>query len=463
MKMAAIQWLYDSFEVAILTVLLLIAAIGQRLGFKVAGYGLGDTPYLMIFLSVLGSVPLNTLLYGYMLKRTGGVLPEYRTWRYYWDYWIIATLSVGNGIAMMYANPHVSGYVQALISNVAIPMTMALSMCFLQARFSIAALSGVFCILLGLMFIAGSPDGASSSAAWTGIFVAAQLPLSAACVYQEFAFRESLNMVHYIHFVTLFLLFDIVLLLPVDMIFGESKDLPTLVAHSVHAAQCIANVGPANCDGVGAGLLAYILSMNAGNLFQALLIKKVDATWYMVVLSLSTPLAAISFSFPMLVGDTHAETLNSGAIIATALIGVGTVIYRLGSLSQSKSEDDDSSPDGYQPLADEASSPKPFKHVAVQTDITVGTHMLDAKRLLQLFMKLERDSRPKPAVVAAGVGLFASEYTNATRNPMSIFDERTFLERSKRSKSVSPERGLSHGFNDDSPDVSRHMSKQVSR
>lgn len=459
-----------SLEVAGLSALLLVSACAQRLGFKLAGYGLGGTPFLMILLSVAGSVPCNALLYLYMMKRTGGVLPKYKTWRYFFDYWVIATLNIGNGLAIMWANPFVPGYTQCLISNTAIPMTMLLSTICFQTRYSIAAYTGVLVIVLGLVIVSGSPshEGSSASMLWTGIFIAAQFPLSAACVYQEYAFRESLNMVHYIHYVTLILLGDLVVAVPLDVRVGDAQSYLGFKENALDALRCVANVGPPNCEGVGFALACYIFGMNAGNLFQALLIKRVDATWYMVVLSLSTPLAAISFACPMLVGELHTESLDYGAIVSIVLIGIGTIIYRIGSLPSETpdNEAEDPNGEGYEPLGDGPQSPRPTKDVAVQTVIAVGPEMHDARMLLNAFLK--SDSAPqqfKPKIIAAGFGLIASEYSNDRRNPMSLFDEHTFkdtFEREQHSEFPRGRRSRSHDRCENNGNHEGSRTRQVS-
>merc|ERR1719272_1895967 len=162
---------------------------------------------------------------------------------------------------MMWANPHVSGYLQCLISNIAIPMTMLLSVICFRSTFSKAAIAGVMLIIMGLLAVGGNPSdqGSNFSPLWTGVFIFAQLPLSAACIYQEYAFKESLNMIHYIHYVTLLLAGDLVVAIPIDVSIGDARSFEGFVDHTRDALSCIANTGPPNCEGVGWALAAYIL------------------------------------------------------------------------------------------------------------------------------------------------------------------------------------------------------------
>lgn len=424
-----LQQICGGSQIILWTLLLLLCAIGNRVAFKLSGYELGRKPFAMIFLTVLGSIPINALSYLYMLCRTGGVLPEFRTGKIFYNYWVIATLNIFNGLGIMWANPFVSGYVQCLLSSMAIPMTMALSALVFRSRFSLLSVSGVVLIVLGVLYVGAGQQqatGEGSSMLWTCVYAAAQFPLAGTSVYQEHAFKKSLNMLHYIHYVTLFLMLDLIVCVPINILVGGTPSLQAFMQDLGDQWQCIRGSTP-ECEGTGIHFFIYIVAMNGGTLVQALLIKMVSAAWVMVLLSLATPLTVLAFACPFIVGRDHFEPLTASAFISAGLITCGTLIYRVGSIPRTAvttvSEEE--------PEPSEASSPRPFHHKAVQTDLSLGVKRHRAMQLLELLLEQEEasDRAAVPAVVAAGVGLFPSEYTNAQKNSLSLWEERTLAER----------------------------------
>lgn len=429
----SVRAMCGQWKVLLLTVLLLICAMCNRVGFKLAGYSLGKKPFTMIFLTVAGSIPMNAVSYIYMIFTTGGVLPEFRTGRIFYSYWVIASLNIFNGLGIMWANPYVSGYVQCLLNSFAIPLTMLMSAICFKSRFSLLAIGGVMLIVLGVVYVGAGQSqatGTGSSLLWTLVYAAAQLPLAGASVYQEYTFKKSLNMLHYIHYVTLWLMFDLILFVPVNISVGDTASLSTFMEDMQSALSCCQGIGD-NCEVTGKAFMLYIIAMNGGTLVQAVLIKLVSATWCVVVLSLATPLTVMAFACPMIVGE-HVEPMTSSTLISAALITFGTLVYRLGSIPRKEAVDRQPSP------VPSPTSPRKSKDVGVQTALTLGPHRHKPWQLVDLFSRLVEDQDQNsrvPGVVASGVGLFPSEYTDATRNPVSLWEEHTFAEQRRPSKS----------------------------
>lgn len=439
--------LFRRFKVAVLSAMLISCAIGTRAGFKVAGYSIGTRPYIMIMLTVIGSIPLNAIGFAFMTAKTGGVMPQFRTRRYFFDYWVVASLNVVNGLGIMWANPFVSGYLQSLLSSMAIPMTVALSAIFLGSRFSLASIVGVALICLGVLTSGSKSSGSSDSPLiWVVIYAASQIPLAAVSVYQEFAFvGRSLNMFHYIHYVTLFLLADLAPCAPLDLTaVGDSTSYSNLWDNTCDVVRCLTGSGPPACDGAGWAFGIYIVCMNAGTVLQAVLIKNASASWCMVVLSLATPLTALSFLCPWIVGEAHVEKLDSSVYGALVLVGCGTFVYRVGSIAKKPARGEDApagATSGYYRLEAEAASPRtpgPVKGVSVQTDISIPPNTHKAKQLLDAFLRAGISRNEPPVVVSAGIGLFPSEYTNALNNPAPIWAEKTYLEGDATAPTITP-------------------------
>jgi len=327
-------------RVIVLTVLVLLVAISNRVCFKISGYAIGNKPFAMIFLTVGSCIPINAIGYCYMLARTGGVLPECRTWAYYRDYGVIATFNVANGLGSMWSNPFVPGYMQCLLCSLTIPMTMFLSVIVFRSWFSYVAIGGVMLILAGTMYAVPSSSDAPAQAfsfLWTGVFAFAQLPLASASVYQEFAFKKSVNMLHYIHYVTLFSMLELLFCIPLDMTsVGDSSSFAGFCNNLIEATECLRGLGPSSCEGAGAAFSLYVVALNAQTLLQALLIKEASAAYFMIVLSLATPLTVMTYTCPLLVGYEYTEALAPSALTSTVMICAGTMVYRLGTLAPVK-------------------------------------------------------------------------------------------------------------------------------
>lgn len=429
----AFRRVFGGGKVVLLTTAMLICAIGNRVGFKLAGYSLGSKPFTMIFLTVAGSIPMNLISYVYMIFKTGGVLPEFRTRKIFQSYWVIASLNIFNGMGIMWANPYVSGYVQCLLNSLAIPLCMLLSAICFKSRFSIVAIAGVVLIIVGTVSVGSgqvSATGRGSSSLWTLVYAASQLPLAGASVYQEFAFKKSLNMLHYIHWVTLWLMFDLIMCIPLDTWVGDTASFSTFLGDLEAALLCCRGIGD-QCETTGKAFVVYIICMNAGTVVQAVLIKAVSASWVMVVLSLATPLTVMTFACTSIVGEEMVEPLTSTTILSGALITLGTLVYRLGSIPSKKAVEKQASP---------VSSPRgPTKDAGCQTTITLGPHRHKAWQLVDIFLSQEEPDAGHgrvPAVVASGIGLFPSEYTDATSNPVSLWEEHTFAESKRLAEST---------------------------
>merc|ERR1719343_1566163 len=148
------------------------------------------------------------------------------------------------------------------------------------------------------------------------------MPQAASSVYQEAAFKKSLNMLHYIHYVTLWLMFDLILCLPLNMWIGDTASFATFRDDIENALQCCRGIGD-ECEMTGKAFMLYIVAMNGGTLVQAVLVKLVSATWVMVLLTLATPLTVLTFAVPWLVGEEHTEPLTSTTFISAGLITFG--------------------------------------------------------------------------------------------------------------------------------------------
>jgi hypothetical protein len=249
----------------------------------------------------------------------------------------------------------------------------------------------VVLIVFGILFVGiGSGQGSNgdgSSFFWTCIYAASQVPLAAVSVYQEYAFKESLNMLHYIHYVTLFLMLDLLPCIPLDIWAGDTPTFQGFIDDLMWSLQCMRGIGDECADtATGVWFLVYIFVMNGGTILQAVLIKLVGAAWVSVLLSLATPLTVFTFACPWIVGADRAEPLTNSTLISAAMIFVGTLVYRLGSVPRQKVEKDD----------DVISTPTPYtdelmREAGVQTVLSLPPRSLKAMELFDIFLGWEED------------------------------------------------------------------------
>jgi drug/metabolite transporter (DMT)-like permease len=237
-----------------------------------------------------------------------------------------------NGILIIFSNPHVAGVVQSALSQVVIPVTLMLSVCYLGASFSHMMYAGALIIFAGVaielapsLFSALHEGGneASTSGFWALAFVLGQVPAALCSIYQEQAFTQGVrvNVVLMMAWSSLAQFVFLLVAVPLDWIPGFGTTTPSGFANEMwDAVLCTANRLEANpeCSNAAVVLACCIATMLFTNVFQALLVKHSSAALAVLVLTL----------IPWLMGPQHTEQMSGTQIAALAVLMTGVCVYR---------------------------------------------------------------------------------------------------------------------------------------
>eukprot|EP00928_Gymnodinium_smaydae_P041311 TRINITY_DN27975_c0_g1_i1.p1 TRINITY_DN27975_c0_g1~~TRINITY_DN27975_c0_g1_i1.p1 ORF type:complete len:440 (-),score=86.64 TRINITY_DN27975_c0_g1_i1:130-1407(-) len=396
--------------------MLLVSNVGQRLAFKDMGYALGPYPYFVLvsisaaFVPIFGTICLGIICF------TGGFLPETRTWKCMGSFFVIGCGNALQGLGMVFANPHVPGYLQALLQQSIIPFTLGASSLLLRSRFTPRQYSGVLLITVGIAVQlvpsmseqsqAGGSSSAGTARVWSLVFLLAQFPVALAAIFQEKAFQSvPVNVFHMLFWASVFQFSTLVLLAPLDAIpgIGDTSSPAGFVQNFAEAWRRVAN------EGAAVPLCACVVTMLLAQLAQALMVKYSSAAFCVLCMAFVVPTSAVAFTVPAIAG-AYVERLGSTTPLALLLVFVGVVLYRLGTdavLASSASGD---------ALSEPVCAPVTPQRL---TPLLAGCDPPDSAK----------DARGQPRICTAGVGIIQSEYSNAKASAVSIFEERTLRER----------------------------------
>eukprot|EP00927_Polykrikos_kofoidii_P027442 TRINITY_DN24137_c0_g1_i1.p2 TRINITY_DN24137_c0_g1~~TRINITY_DN24137_c0_g1_i1.p2 ORF type:complete len:396 (+),score=34.96 TRINITY_DN24137_c0_g1_i1:54-1241(+) len=372
--------------------LLLVSCVGQRLAFKTVGYELGPYPYFVVLSISFVFVPIFGVICIGITATTGGWSPESRTWRTIGVFLVIGCLNAVQGVTMVFSNPYVPGYLQALLAQAMIPFTLIISRftrgteysCRQYAGVLVIAASIVLQILPGIMVGTSTYSGASLT--WSFVYLIGQLPAAAAGVFQESMFAHlKVNVFHMMFWASVAQLFVMILLAPLQIVslVGQFSSMSDFMSNMEQAWRlCF--------SGAGVGLGLCVITMFAATVSQVLLVKHSSAAFAVICNAVVVPASAIAFAMPFLMGS-HAESLGICAVVAVTFGCFGIVIFR-------------------------------FEHANVEIVDKVMTPV-------SLPLLVERVSVPESQpLCVTGVGLIQSGYSNARKTSIPIWQECTLMD-----------------------------------
>jgi len=424
--------------------LLLAGNVAQRVTFKYLGYSLGAYPYFVLLVISGAFVPIFAAICLVIILGTGGFVEETRTWRCLGVYVVIGACNAMQGAGMVFANPYVPGYLQSLLQQAAIPFTFLISMA-LGARFAAPQYGGVFFILLGFYLqMSGSdgpaggpelPDGPEGSWRWAMLFLLAQLPVACAAVLQERSFAVlPVNVFHMMFWASLSQFIMLLLVTPLGIAAAAAAthlpaDSATSDAHATTLSKSGAYMGKAwraleDKRGAGGALSGCVATMLLAQLAQAYTVKVSSAAFTVLCLALVVPLSAVAFALPAVMGP-HSEHIGLDQMAALLLVVVGIAMYRIPSAlptTKPLGELDE----GLLGLPSDTHG-NPHSALSFESSLLMQASVADAAAPpVAAFSQF-----PVPQLCVSGVGLIASEYSNAQGRQCSLWEEQTLRGRSE--------------------------------
>ena len=112
---------------------------------------------------------------------------------------------------------------------------------------------------------------------------------------------------------------------------GGSSALGGAGAYFADATRCLArrlDARSAECDSAAFDLGACVATMLLTTVLQALLVKRASAVLAVLVITMTTPVSALLFTSPLLMGAAHVESFHALSAVAFGVLIVGLAIYR---------------------------------------------------------------------------------------------------------------------------------------
>lgn len=240
-----------------------------------------------------------------------------------------------NGICVMFANPYTPGFMQSLLSTMIVPSTLIFSVVMLSSKFSYTQLGGVILILLGqlLQVAAAGGTNAQVSVFWAFVFTVGQLPMAFCAVFQQKIFSsQRVNILFMLAWTNIFQFLWLTVLAPLAAVtpgFGSTR-LASLAREMSDAWLCTQDLLPdrPECGQAMFWMFSVFLCMVLGMFLQTWIVKVASAALAIVASTLVTPISALCFTSPILMGQ-FAEQLAPSTWTSLVVILIGLVLYRL--------------------------------------------------------------------------------------------------------------------------------------
>jgi drug/metabolite transporter (DMT)-like permease len=281
-----------------------------------------------------------------------------------WLYLLVGVLVTLGGACSQFSDPHVTGAVQSVINQLTLPLTALFAWLVLGHKFTRIEVIGAG-IVMGAsllpilpLLLSPSQDGiphvggetGTNSPFWVLIFLLSDFPSALVNVVEELAFSApyKADEIHYLAFTNLLTLFGYTSMMPLDRL-NPGQD-PTLAAMSTwdiqrNAFRCFFNGAaaetlPPACEANAyLPVIGFVLCIVVYFYVAAVVVKHESAAFQALANTLVTPVSAIAFSSPMLMG-LQAQALDAWTVAAIVLIPAGIVVYKWDDFSGTGKEDE---------------------------------------------------------------------------------------------------------------------------
>merc|ERR1711907_83751 len=393
--------LWARTQLAICSLLLVLAASGQAVSFKSVGYPMRPYPYFILLSVSWSFVPILFGLVFYIHRYSGGFEQEQTTLRFKLKFVVIGIFNAFNGVLVIFSNPYVGGVLQTMLLQAAIPFTMAVSVLTLKARYNVVHYVGVGLIFGGIfIYIApnlnnGDSITGDSKLKWVLVFLLSQVPQALQSVYQESAFRGcKCNVIYMMAWSSLAQAVCLVLLAPINLIPGiVDSSLPFLDVVA-DGAKCALNMID-GCEHAGYLLGSCVMTMLLTNIMQAYIVKIASASFSVVLITLVTPVSAIAFTIRFIMGS-NTEKLTPITWLALVVLLIGVLVFRAAL-----------------PIAEQISALL-FSNALALPLTTSEAGLLETPR-----------EQPGPKFMSSRLGIISSEYTAAGGDSRGLLFECT--------------------------------------
>jgi len=241
-----------------------------------------------------------------------------------------------------FANPFVSADLQAIITQMGLPLTIILVRLFGVEKFNLTKIVGGTVVLAGTligvippMIVNGGPAG---SVTWIIIFILATVPQAIYNVWLEVLFqRYDIDLIELVAWSNFYESVLCVLALPLSLVkpFGNEPSFKHLIIGQIETVKCIfgkdESLGCTNTTWFY--FFLYLLFVILYLYTESKVIEKESATFQVICSTLFTPATAIFFSIRQFAGS-NTEDLSWNIITALVVIIIGMIIYKFSDIKK---------------------------------------------------------------------------------------------------------------------------------
>eukprot|EP00933_Yihiella_yeosuensis_P027625 TRINITY_DN2152_c2_g1_i1.p1 TRINITY_DN2152_c2_g1~~TRINITY_DN2152_c2_g1_i1.p1 ORF type:complete len:519 (+),score=71.45 TRINITY_DN2152_c2_g1_i1:138-1694(+) len=342
------DWWVRKRSLALYTVLLLLASVGNSVYFKRMTSAMPNYGLFLTQLSTFIYVPLFAAFAGTGLVKIDIDLVK--------KFAMMGAFDGISGTLMVLGGVHTSGVLQVLLSQAAIPFTMVLSVLLIGKRYHGFQHLGAATIVLGIVFAKAHKllDGASQIASqdvpeFNLLFCLALVPGAMSTVFKEIAFRNfdgdlDVNVLQFwVAGFQVVVNFCAMPIYALRLLGPQQVPLDRMLPMAVGGWRCLflredqiidrcGLIDEQPCDTCRDAYLpvcTYLFFNLFLNIFAVLVIKNGSAALSFLVSTLRLPLASIAFSSTLIMGD-QATSPGFGDVLSLVVILLGLCSYRYG-------------------------------------------------------------------------------------------------------------------------------------
>eukprot|EP00605_Chrysophyceae_sp_TOSAG23-4_P001092 GSChrysophyteH1.ASY1.ANO1.1198.1 assembled CDS len=258
-------------------------------------------------------------------------------------FFIMGFLDAIAGIMQVFAATYLPGPLLILLSQAAIPMSMAITRYLLKQKYTIFQYAGALVVGAGIVVVLAPTLSGSGSVLWAFVMIISTIPMALSSVYKEIALGETeLDPIFLNGWICVFqFLFSLVMCVPASLTSEPPVPVNELPENIYDGLKCfggvdtvtcpadadISDCSPDDCSSSTWLVSVYLIFNQAYNLLIILIIKYGSSNLLFMALTIMVPLGNFAFTLPFV--PQHAP-LHTTDVIGLVVISGGLVCYRFG-------------------------------------------------------------------------------------------------------------------------------------
>lgn len=334
-------------------VLMLVFALGNRIFQKLQTLPMYRYPFFLNVLQVFFYVPL-CFLYIVPMRRFGSAISDEQTQIPKHKFAVMGLMDAAAGLMQVFAVNYITNAsMLVLLQQAAIPISMAISKLFLNARYSKSQYAGSAIVVCGIVSVMlpsmmgegpATPDAKEQNQTfWSVCMVLSCIPMCLSSVYKEKALGEAdIDVVYLNGWVAVFQLFGTILS-AVPSAYAMHLSLSELPANTVEGFWCWmgynpeqearlsegrllgAPPDPSDCAMAPFFVTSYLIFNLVFNILMIVILKYGSANILYMSSTALVPLGNVAFSLKWM---PNAQPLHRADVEGLVLIMLGLVVYR---------------------------------------------------------------------------------------------------------------------------------------